>query len=77
MLLLQLLLLQLKRTRIPDSQLPDTSGWNSQLNAPYDTLAGATFVWTNPPTIWAVMKGSIAEGQMSKGTSVANWVAKC
>ncbi|CAK9059438.1 Alpha-protein kinase 1 (AK1) [Durusdinium trenchii] len=52
-------------------QHPDSSeGWNSQLNAPYDTLAGATFVWTNPPTIWAVMKGSIAEGQMSKGDTL-------
>ncbi|CAK9062625.1 Alpha-protein kinase 1 (AK1) [Durusdinium trenchii] len=52
-------------------QQPDSSeGWNDELQVPYDSLAGATFAWTQPPRVLSVAAGSPAEGQLSIGDAL-------
>lgn len=53
----------LQRLESPEA----ADGWDEQLAVACDTLAGATFAWTSPPQVTAVLPGSLADGVVSKG----------
>lgn len=53
-----------KRLQAPEA----ADGWDEQRAVPCDTLAGATFAWTSPPEVTAVVPGSLADGLVSEGT---------
>ena len=52
-----------KRVQTPEA----ADGWDEQRAVTCDTLAGATFAWTSPPQVTAIVPGSLADGLVSEG----------
>lgn len=53
----------LQRLESPEA----ADGWDEHLAVACDTLAGATFAWTSPPQVTAVLPGSLADGMVFEG----------